>query len=190
MSGLPSSEPATAGSLDPVKDGLNDTDVIRRLSAIIRAGLGRDPSVPARQRDAIAEEVLSEVCSRALSAMDRYNPSLGTVLNWLGGFAWNVLRERRTIRPLRPASLDPSEPDRSPPVPDLVANRLDAERLLSLLPSDARQLLRWDSEGWTAAEIGVELGLTAATVRVRLHRARARARDLMGGTPTGGADHD
>jgi RNA polymerase sigma factor (sigma-70 family) len=190
MSGLSASESATAGPGNPVQDGLNDTEVIRRLSAIIRAGMGRDPMVPGRQRDAIAEEVLSEVCSRALAAPDRYDPSRGTVLNWLGGFAWNVLRERRKARPIGSVALDPSEPDRSPPVPELVANRLDAEHLLSMLPPDARQLLVWDSEGWTASEIGTELNLTAATVRVRLHRARARARDLMGGTPTGGADHD
>jgi RNA polymerase sigma factor (sigma-70 family) len=190
MNGLSASEPVTAGPGKSVRDGLADPEVNRRLRAIIRAGLGRSAPDAGRQCDAAVEEVFSDVCSRALAVADRYDASQGNVLNWLGGFAWKILHERRKPRPEPLPTLDTQEPDHGPSIPDMVANRIDVERLLAVLPADERQLLRWDLESWTAAEIGEELNLTAAAVRVRLHRLRRKARELLGGPPTGGADHE
>jgi RNA polymerase sigma factor (sigma-70 family) len=189
MSGQPDTQPVTVGSGNPIQKGLVDPEILRRLTAIIRAGLGRYSAEPSRQREAIVEEVLSETACRALEAANRYDPALGSVLHWLGGFAWNVLRERSKTKPIRMIGLDPSLPDNQPSVSEVVVNRLDAAQVLSRLPEDARQLLLWESEGWTASDIGDELGIRAATARVRLHRARILARELSGVKQTGGADH-
>jgi RNA polymerase sigma factor (sigma-70 family) len=190
MSGLSASEATTAGPGKSVRDALADSEVNRRLRAIIRAGLGRLPSGAGRRSEATVEEIFSDICSRALAGADNYDSNRGSVLNWVGGFAWKILRERRKPEPSAMTILDPEEPDGSRSIPDMVANQIDVERLLAMLPSDERQLLHWDYEGWTAAEIGTELNLSAATVRVRLHRLRKKARGLLGVTPTGGADHE
>ena len=190
MSGLTASEAAMAGPIRSVRDCLADPEVNLRLRAIIRAGLGRVTASAGLQRESVVEEVFSDVCLRALTAASRYDPSLGTVLNWLGGFAWKVLRERRKPRPTLMPILDANLPNNVPSIPDRVADRIDVERLLAILPADESQLMLWDFEGWTAAEIGGELDLSAAAVRVRLHRLRRKARELLGGTSTGGADHE
>jgi RNA polymerase sigma factor (sigma-70 family) len=190
MSGLSASETATSKPGKSVRDALADAEVNLRLRAIIRAGLGRTSQGAGQQRESVVEEVFSDVCSRALVKSDDYDVNHGTVLNWLGGFAWKILRERRKPQHASLSTSDLEEPDRSRPVPDAVADRMDIERLMTLLPPDERQLLRWDYEGWTASEIGLELNLSGATVRVRLHRLRKKAEELLGGEPTGGTDHE
>jgi len=76
-------------------------------------------------------------------------------------------------------------------VADDVAARLDgsasALRLLALLPAPDAEVLRlWAWEGLDAAGIGYVLGCTAATARVRLLRARRRARALLPATGAAG----
>ena len=190
MSGQSAPQPATSGSSQPVREGLADPEVMGRLTAFVRVGLGRRRSVPVRQRNTFMEEVLAEVCSRALAAERRYDPARSSVLSWVGGFIWKVLRERRKGRPGATTGLDPTTPDPGPSVPEVVADRLDSADLLAQLPPGDRQLFVWVAQGWTAAEIGAELGLTAAAVRVRLHRARALARQRLGVDPTEGPGHD
>jgi RNA polymerase sigma-70 factor, ECF subfamily len=61
------------------------------------------------------------------------------------------------------------------------AEAAEVTRALRALPDADRELLTliaWD--GLSPAEAGTVLGLNAATVRVRLHRARQRLRKLLG----------
>jgi len=53
--------------------------------------------------------------------------------------------------------------------------------LLELDPKDRAVLLLAEIEGYTAPEIGAELGLSAGAVRTRLTRARQRLRGGLGG---------
>ena len=62
--------------------------------------------------------------------------------------------------------------------PDLRADRLQ-EALEALSGNDREVLVLAAWEELTPAEIGVVLGLPAATVRTRLHRARARLREHL-----------
>ncbi len=63
-----------------------------------------------------------------------------------------------------------------------------ADRLLaSLSPKDRMALVLADGLGYSAAEVGKALGVSALAVRLRLHRARQKARQaagrLVGGIP-------
>jgi RNA polymerase sigma-70 factor (ECF subfamily) len=177
-----------AGPGHPVWDGLNDPDVRQRLTALIQAALGRRITAVAQQR-AEWDEVLSEVCDRALRRAERYDPTRGSVLYWLGGVAWTVMRERRPGQLSFDADVS-TVPDPADPIPEAVLSRLDAAERVSRLPSDVRQLLLWAAEGRTAVEIAAELRLTPGAVRVRLHRARESARALLGPTLDGEGKDD
>ncbi len=177
-----------AGPGHPVWDGLNDPDVRQRLSSLIQATL-RKGTGPAAQQHARWDEVLSDVCDRALRRADQYDPTRGSVLHWLGGIAFTVMRERRPRQ--LPGSLDVSTvPDLAEPIPDVVISRLYAAEQVSRLPPDVRQLLLWAAEELTAAEIASKLGISAGAVRVRLHRARELARALLEPAPGGEGKHD
>jgi len=74
------------------------------------------------------------------------------------------------------------------PLDEQVGARLDAERVLRALaalpPGDAEVLRLWAWEGLDAGDLAAVLGCSAATARMRLFRARRRARALLdAGTP-------
>jgi RNA polymerase sigma-70 factor (ECF subfamily) len=50
----------------------------------------------------------------------------------------------------------------------------------TLSPNQRASVLLHDSEGFTSVEIGRMLGISAATARVHVFRARRRLRDLLG----------
>jgi RNA polymerase sigma-70 factor, ECF subfamily len=52
--------------------------------------------------------------------------------------------------------------------------------LLELEPEDRALLLLAELEGWSASEVGEELGLSAGAVRTRLSRLRSRLRQALG----------
>ncbi|MDP9343439.1 MAG: hypothetical protein M3Q23_15370 [Actinomycetota bacterium] len=65
----------------------------------------------------------------------------------------------------------------APEPPDL----LDLLGALDALPFKQRAaVILHDEEGFPAAEVGRLLGISAATVRVHLHRGRKRLRELLG----------
>jgi len=73
---------------------------------------------------------------------------------------------------------------------DQVAARDLANRLLaSLSPKDRMALIMADGLGYSAGEVGKALGVSALAVRLRLHRARQKARQVAGQL-VGGIPHD
>jgi RNA polymerase sigma-70 factor (ECF subfamily) len=73
----------------------------------------------------------------------------------------------------------------SPDHSDRIASRLDDSRLITkvlarLAPKDAELLRLWAWEQLPTSDIAYVLGTSEAAVRVRLHRARRRARTLLG----------
>jgi RNA polymerase sigma-70 factor (ECF subfamily) len=87
------------------------------------------------------------------------------------------LRVRRRLRPLREhpdlRSGDPAEG--ADPRLDLLA------ALATLTPGQREALVLVEMFGYDAETAGTILGIKAASVRVRLHRARLRLREVLGG---------
>lgn len=126
-----------------------------------------------------AQEVAQEVFARALKAIDRYDPKLGTFRDWLFTLVRNV-----AIDHLRKGSraelVELSRvPSHALPVADRAASlleRLDPDeglrRMLDELPEMQRRVLALRFLfGLTTAEIADVVGATAASVRQIQHRA-------------------
>ncbi|WP_406729434.1 sigma-70 family RNA polymerase sigma factor [Streptomyces sp. GD-15H] len=123
----------------------------------------------------VADEVVSETFT---VAWRRIGDIPQPPLPWLLGVARNILREAGRAEGRR-ASLaaelrdwtDPVEGD----IADDVADRIALRNALASLGDDDREVLilaAW--QGLTAREAARVVGCTAATLRVRLHRARHR----------------
>lgn len=177
---------------DPVRQGLADPEVARRLMLLIRAALGRFPAgITSMQREEEAKEMFQEVSKHALASARLFDPQRGSLLHWLGGIVWNLARQRRPGRYTitEPTTLEATVLDRRIPVPDDVAHRLDSREILEQLSSADARLLTLHSEGRTAQEIAEELHLTAGNVRVRLSRLLKRVRGTFQNASLE-ADHD
>jgi hypothetical protein len=116
---------------DPVRQGLADPDVARKLLSLVRAALGHYPAgLTYAQRQAEAEELFQEASKTAIAAASRFDPDQGSLIHWLGGIVWNLARQRRLARiaSSEPATLEQTVFDASTPVLDDVANRLDCAK--------------------------------------------------------------
>jgi len=120
----------------------------------------------------LAEDAVAEAFARAIE----HTGEIRRPVPWIYRTAFRIATrelqgERRT---------PPAPPD---PVPGLdpadVQELLDALRTLSR--NQRAAVLLHDEEGFTTFEVARMLGMSAATVRVHLFRARARLRDLLGG---------
>lgn len=79
---------------------------------------------------------------------------------------------------------EPARPQPGPPLADRAADRDEVKRgLAELSPALRTVLVLREMYGLTCREIGEEMGITEGAVKVRLHRARRRLRDVIqGGT--------
>jgi RNA polymerase sigma-70 factor, ECF subfamily len=134
-------------------------------------------------RDA-AWDVVNETFTTAWRHWDR-RPADGELLPWLYAIARNAVRDelrsagrrsRLTAR-LSAASLARHTADSA----DGVVLGRSVGEVFARLPAADREVLRlvaWEGLG-DARSVGLALGLSAATARVRIHRARRRLRGLM-----------
>jgi len=178
---------------DPVSAALADPGVTRRLLAAAQSFLGRRAyTIPATQRAAEAEAIVSEARRRALQRRDRYDPTRD-VVRWVIQFVSNVTREfvkqhKRAATgpppdgpPLEELAVDPTAP-----IDDAVAGKLDLEQWLGHLSPKDQDIIRLSYlEDWTFEEIGTRIGMNACAVRVRAHRARQRLRELAANSGEG-----
>jgi DNA-directed RNA polymerase specialized sigma24 family protein len=83
------------------------------------------------------------------------------------------LRRRTLVEDRRAQDVTPA---------DAADTRIDLMRALAMLPRDQREALvlveMFDLDATTAGEA---LGIKAVSVRVRMHRARLRLREVLGG---------
>ncbi|GAB2840064.1 hypothetical protein GCM10022221_44310 [Actinocorallia aurea] len=128
----------------------------------------------------VVEEVVSETFTVAWRRLaDVPDPPLP----WLLGVARNVLREGYRAEIRREEFVAELRERTAPPqsdVADDVAERMTALRALAELPEDERELLvlvAW--HGLSPREAAKVVGCSAATLRVRLHRARRRLQQAM-----------
>ena len=125
----------------------------------------------------LAEDAVAEAFARAIERTDEIREPLAWIYRTAFRIASRELqRERRAL---------PPAPD---PVPGIDPGEIrDVVRALGALSTNQRAaVLLHDQEGFTAPEIGRLLGMSAATVRVHVFRARRRLRDLL--TPGEDAD--
>ncbi|TDX26259.1 RNA polymerase sigma factor [Rhodovulum visakhapatnamense] len=133
-----------------------------------------------------ADEVASDVLARTTEVVHVLD--LGRV-NWI---AATVLRnvERDMIRARKrelahdrlPDELEPLVRRTSERDPAISDARLNAE-LRSVIGDDALLVIRVAIEGFSQAEVAVELGLSEAAARKRYQRAMHRLRDALKGIP-------
>ena len=110
---------------------------------------------------------------------------------WLSTVMFHAMavlyRDRRRVRP--PAAPQPDESAADimeqllPPEPSLsgpFASQDAADRFLGMLAAEDARLLQLAAAGYSHREIGEVLGTKANAVGVRLHRLRARLRELLG----------
>lgn len=130
-----------------------------------------------------AADLTADVFLAAIEHADRYDPRRGEPGAWLVGIARNVVaghlrtaaRERAAVRRLDARELlDDDSAAR-------IAERIDAEaparavfRSLAGLPDGQRAVVELVAvDGLAVTEAALALGISAATARVRYHRARA-----------------
>jgi len=119
----------------------------------------------------VADDAVAEAFARAIERSASIREPLAWIYRTAFRIASHELRQER--RPPPPA------PD---PVPGLEPGEMhDVLRALGTLsPNQRASVLLHDLEGFTSPEIGRMLGISAATARVHVFRARRRLRDLLG----------
>ncbi len=131
---------------------------------------------------ALAEELTAETFIRAFGARRRFDHSGESALPWLFGIATNLVRmqrrtEERRLRAYGRAAergLDPAATADADLRIDAIALRPVLASALADLPHAQREVLLLHAwAGLSPAEIAAALGVSAGTVRSRLHRARA-----------------
>lgn len=146
---------------------------------LLSYGLRRCPSA------SDAADLVAETMLVAWRRLDDVPPGDGA-LPWLYGVARNVLsnqrrgdrrRDRLSVR--LASELEELVPDGSE-VSTTQAWVRDALETLNDVDREVLTLTLW--EGLTPAEVGLALGVPAATVRTRLHRARRRMRETLEAT--------
>ena len=130
------------------------------------------------QNAADAEDVYQDVFLRLLE--QRANHWDGEHLKaWLIRTALNRCADLGRLRRRRGTLSLEEVPDLARPVDEAAAELWDA---VGRLPEKLRVAVHlFYGEGYESGEIGALLGIPAATVRSRLHRARTELRDLLGG---------
>jgi RNA polymerase sigma-70 factor (ECF subfamily) len=139
-----------------------------------------------------ADDVAQEVCLALISARPGRPdglPAGRTVTAYAFGIAQHKVADamRASARLAVPVSELPDIADARPGPEETVLARWEGERVrraLAQLPPPQRHLLLLRVvSGFTAAETGAVLGMSAEAVRVAQHRALARMRKLLASEP-------
>jgi len=172
--------------------GMGDSDgvdeaVLRGLRPLIlrycRARLSRQA----------ADDVAQEVCLALMSARQARGQDLPAMGRPVAAYAFGIASHkvadamRAAGRLAVPVPELPDVPDDQPGPEETVIARWERERvrhvLAQLPPQQRRLVLLRVVSGFTAAETGAMLGMSAEAVRVAQHRALARMRKLLASEP-------
>jgi RNA polymerase sigma factor (sigma-70 family) len=139
----------------------------------------------------VADDLVAETFLTAFAKRDRYDLGYSDARPWLYGIATNLVGqhhrdEARQYRIMQRAVAEPEVPDHA----DRVAAGVTAQAMRALLEAalaglpagdrDVLLLIAW--EQLTYQEVSRALAIPAGTVRSRLHRARAKVRQVLAGT--------
>ncbi|WP_151770820.1 RNA polymerase sigma factor [Streptomyces abyssomicinicus] len=143
----------------------------------------------------IADDLVAETFTTAFQQRHRYDPARGAGADarpWLFGIATNLVgRHRRAeARRFKAMARVPALVDHDEPLADRAADRVVARAVrrelaaaLAALPArhrDVLLLVAWGDLGYE--EAAQALGIPVGTVRSRLHRARSKLREALGGS--------
>jgi RNA polymerase sigma factor (sigma-70 family) len=154
---------------------LEDEDTYRGLYCGIAVLVSKLTNARTREeKHAKTEEILQEAVMQAFAKLDMYDPKRPAV-NWLVGFALNIIRQMRQRQSREAAKID----DAPFGIGEL-SDRLHgegADELLGLVSQPEQQVLRLAIiEGLSGRELAAQLGITKGAARVRLHRAKQQLR--------------
>lgn len=143
----------------------------------------------------VADDLMAETFTTAFQQRHRYDPARGAGADarpWLFGIATNLVgRHRRAeARRFKAMARVPALADHDEPLADRAADRVVARAVrrelaaaLAALPArhrDVLLLVAWGGLGYE--EAAQALGIPVGTVRSRLHRARSKLREALGGS--------
>jgi len=120
----------------------------------------------------LAEDAVAEAFARAIERANQIRDPLAWIYRTAFRIASRELQREKRLPPPAPdpvPGIDPAE------VQDVLS------ALWTLSPNQRAAVLLHDQEGFTAPEVGQLIGISAATVRVHLFRARRRLREVLGG---------
>jgi RNA polymerase sigma-70 factor (ECF subfamily) len=139
----------------------------------------------------VADDLLAETFLAAFAKRDRYDLGHADARPWLYGIATNLVGqhrrdEARQYRIRQATVIEPAIPGHAEQVAADVSARavrtlLDAA-LAALPPGDRDVLLLIAWEQLSYQEVSQALAIPVGTVRSRLHRARAKVRQVLAGT--------
>lgn len=142
---------------------------VRAVYAADHARLWRSLYAFTGSRD-IADEAAAEAFAQAL----RRGGEIRDVAAWVWRSAYAIARGEMQRR--RRSGVEPP-PDRVAPEPDELAGLLAA--LAALGESDRELIVLCHVAGWKPGELAAVLDANPGAIRVRLHRATARAREIL-----------
>lgn len=136
--------------------------------------------------DADAEDIVSEVFTRAVRDWRRFDPRFGSSTAWLFGIAHHVVADwwRSSRREMPAAGVEPDPGASGSPDPEASALAADDRRelraLLARLTDAEREAvaLRFGA-GLKSAEVGGALGISDAAARMLVYRAVTKLRKEM-----------
>ena len=136
----------------------------------------------------VADDLVSETFLAAMRGKEKYDAARGSVVGWLYGIATNLLRghAKREVRLLRTAERYGIDLGVAETLEHTVVARIDARSHLrrisgelARMPGADRDLLLLVSlAGLSVQEAAEALGLNAGTARSRLHRLRAKLKEV------------
>ena len=160
--------PTAAPPADPVRAALGDPHVLDRLRQAVRGVYyGGLPHV---------DEVVQEVCTRALEKKDKYDAAKGGVVAWLCGLVTYIVyehRRRERKQPHQPGDVDLAELVAARPEDDDAAEviRLAHAYVATLDGPDREIITMFHFEKLPHAQIAKRLGITVTAARKRYSRA-------------------
>lgn len=127
----------------------------------------------------LAEDVAQEAFVRLLGSRGADLP-IGERRAYLFRIARNLVRDAARRRARERTVHSAEAPEVPAPEPAEPIGRRAAAALARLRERDRQILWLAHAEGWTHDEIATAVGIASASVRVLLHRARKRFKDLLG----------
>ena len=136
----------------------------------------------------VADDLVSETFLTAMRGKRNYDAARGSVVGWLYGIATNLLRghAKREARLLRTAERYGVDLGVAETLEHTVVTRIDARAHLRLIAAELARMSAADRDllllvslaGLSVQEAAEALGLNPGTARSRLHRLRAKLKEL------------
>lgn len=134
-----------------------------------------------RQLDPDPEDACQEIWEKVLRALPRFDPAgPASVKTWVARITHRHLIDRHRRRKVRGISVDAEEELYTTVAPRPELGRL--EGALTQLPDVQRRVvILHHVHGFALEDIADEEGVPVGTIKSRLHRARARLMEILGG---------